>query len=226
MTRVGVCLSGCGVLDGSEIHEAVCVLLALDEAGAGIVCCAPDVPQADVTDHRTQNTVPGKVRNVLEESARIARGHIRDLAQVTASDLDALVFPGGFGAAKNLCTYAADGADCQVNPDVERLLGEMLATRKPVGAICIAPVLVARVLGRLGRQPRLTIGNDSAPAAALAAMGAKHVNCAVDGVVVDEALKIVTTPAYMLARGPAEANAGIRKLVGEVLRLAAPGEKA
>lgn len=221
MAKVGVCLSGCGFLDGTEIHEAVSTLLALDQAGAEIACFAPDVEQAEVVDHLDSNPVPGKTRNVLAESARIARCEIEPLAKASAMDLDALIFPGGFGAACNLCSFASDGPDCTLNPDVERLIGEMIDAGKPVGFICIAPVIAARVYGARGLQPVLTIGNDPDTAAAIEAMGATHQDCPATGAVVDEANRLVSTPAYMLGSGPAEVYTGVGKLVGEVLRLAA-----
>ena len=217
--KVAVCLSGCGFLDGAEIHEAVFTLLALDQAGAQVLCCAPDIPQADVMDHLGKHPARGQSREVLIESARIARGDIRSLAGVKASDIDALIFPGGFGAAKNLCTFAADGPECKVNPEVERLVAEMLEAGKPIGAICIAPALIARILGRKDLHPELTIGNDAGTAGALGQMGARHQDCPVTDVVVDQKLKVVTTPAYMLGPGPKDVFAGIEKCVREVLRL-------
>jgi len=219
MKKIAVCLSGCGFLDGAEVHEAVLTLLAIDQAGAKAVCCAPDVAQAGVTDHVKQQ--PAKEsRNVLVESARIARGEIKNIRDVKAADVDALIFPGGFGAAKNLCTFATDGANCTVNPDVERLAGEMLAAHKPIGAICIAPAMLARITGKRDLHPKLTIGTDQATAAAIHQMGAQHCDCRVTEMVTDERHKIVSTPAYMLGQGPAEVFEGIRKLVGELLRLA------
>lgn len=220
MPRVAVCLSGCGVFDGSEIHEAVLTLTALDQAGAEIVCCAPNIEQAAVVNHLNRSPVAGERRNVLVESARIARGAIRDLADVKAGDIDALIFPGGFGAATNLSTFAKDGPECQVNPEVERLVKEMLAAKKPIGAICIAPAMLARITGRVVPGARLTIGTDKETAAAIERMGATHAECACDGFVVDEKNRIVSTPAYMLGKGPAGVFEGIRKLVVEVLRLA------
>lgn len=220
MPRVAVCLSGCGVFDGSEIHEAVLTLLALDQAGAEIVCCAPNVEQAAVVDHLTKSPAAGTSRNVLVESARIARGNIKDLATVKASDVDALIFPGGFGAARNLCDFAEKGPDCKVHPQVERLAGEMLDAAKPIGAICIAPAMLARIVGGRGMHPKLTIGNDKDTAAAMEKMGVRHVECPCEEFVVDEPHKIVTTPAYMLGTGPAMVFEGIRQLVREVLRLA------
>ncbi|MCW8859532.1 MAG: isoprenoid biosynthesis glyoxalase ElbB, partial [Deltaproteobacteria bacterium] len=146
MAKVGIILSGCGVYDGSEIHETVITLLALDRAGAEVVMMAPDMEQA-VVNHLTGETVEGLSRNVLEESARIARGNISDIANIKASDMDALFIPGGFGAAKNLCDFAFKGPDCDVHPEVARLIREILAAKKPLAAVCIAPALVAKVLG-------------------------------------------------------------------------------
>lgn len=220
MPKVAVCLSGCGVFDGSEIHEAVLTLLALDQAGAQYLCCAPNVDQAAVIDHLTKSPAAGTSRNVLVESARIARGNITDLARVRAADIDALIFPGGFGAAKNLCDFADKGADCTVHREVERLAGEMLDAGKPIGAICIAPAMLARIVGRRDMHPRMTIGNDKTTAAAMEKMGIRHVECPCESFVVDESHRIVTTPAYMLGKGPAAVFEGICQLVGEVLRLA------
>lgn len=219
MARVAVCLSGCGFLDGSEIHEAVFTLLALDRAGAEIVCCAPDKPQMDVVDHRTQKAVPDQRRNVLVESARIARGEIKPLSAIRAADIDALIFPGGFGAAKNLCTFATNGPDCTVDPQVESLVDAMVQARKPVGAICIAPALLARIVGRKKTKAKLTIGTDPQTAAAINRMGAMHCECPTTEMVADPEHKVVSTPAYMTGKGPADVCAGIEKLVAEVLRM-------
>ncbi|MEW6251476.1 MAG: isoprenoid biosynthesis glyoxalase ElbB [Planctomycetota bacterium] len=217
MAKVGVLLSGCGVFDGAEIHEAVLTLLALDERGAEYVCCAPDVEFA-VVDHVTQKPT-GERRNVLREAARIARGQIRDLATVHAAELDALILPGGFGAAKNLSDFAEKGPACSVHPEVERLVGECLAARKPVGAICIAPGTLAAIAKRRGVAAKLTIGNDRGTAAAIVALGCAHEDRGVDDISVDRDHKVVSTPAYMLGPGPAAVNKGIRKLVDQVLAM-------
>lgn len=216
--KVGVILSGCGVYDGAEIHEAVITMLALDRRGADMVLCAPDVAQLHVVNHLTGEVVDGESRNVLAESARIARGVIRDVAAVSADELDALILPGGYGAAKNLCDFALAGPDCTVNPDVARLVRAVHAQGKPVAAVCIAPALLAKVLGE--HQPKLTIGNDPATAGALEKMGARHVGCPVDGLVVDRERKLVSTPAYMLATRISEAAAGIEKAVDALLAMA------
>ncbi len=215
--KIGVLLSGCGVFDGSEIHEAVLTLLFLDQAGAQIICMAPNIKQMHVIDHTTQS-MADEQRNVLVESARIARGDIVDIESVSAKQLDALIIPGGFGAAKNLSDFAMKGPDAKVHPQVQRLLDEMLAARKPIGALCIAPASVARALG--SHHPEVTIGTDVGTASAIESMGAKHVACKVDGIHVDKAHKIVTTPAYMLGPSIRHVAVGIEKLVKKVIDLA------
>jgi enhancing lycopene biosynthesis protein 2 len=215
--RVGFVLSGCGHLDGSEIHEATLCLLALDRAGATVVAAAPDVDQMHVVDHLSSAPAEGK-RRVLVESARIVRGQLESLSKLHATDVDALLFPGGFGAAKNLCSFAVDGAALRVQPEVERIVREVHAAKKPLGFVCIAPVIAAKVLG--GHQPKLTIGDDKETAAVLAALGARHVECKVDEIAFDEANKIVTTPAYMLGPSIAPVARGIERLVAKLLELA------
>jgi len=216
--KVGVVLSGCGVYDGAEIHESVITLLALDRHGADAVICAPDVAQMHVVNHVTGAVAQGEERNVLVESARIARGAIKDVKKVSADELDALILPGGFGAAKNLCNFAVKGADCEVNPGVAALVRAVHAQGKPVAAVCIAPALLAKVLGDEG--PELTIGNDAGTAGALETMGAAHVDCPVREFVVDRKRKIITSPAYMLAKRISEAADGIEGTVTALLEMA------
>ena len=218
MKRVAVILSGCGVFDGAEIHESVLTLLALDRANARILCAAPDVPQHHVVNHLTQQPVPGETRHVLVESARIARGQIIPLSQLKVSDLDAIIVPGGFGAAKNLCTFALAGENFDVHPEVARILQETHQAGKPIGFVCIAPAIAAKLFGP--EQVEFTIGTDPGTAQALTALGGQHVHCNVFNAVVDKRLKIVTTPAYMLASRITEAEAGINKLVQAVLDMA------
>lgn len=212
--KIGVVLSGCGVFDGSEIHEAVLTLLAIDKAGAQAVCMAPDVHQHHVINHLTGNEAEEK-RNVLVESARIARGDIQDLAAMGPDDVDAVVFPGGFGAAKNLCSFAFDGPNAKVNPEAERFLKAMFEARKPIGLVCIAPAVGALVLG--GNGIEVTIGNDADTAAGINATGARHVDCPVTGIHIDESRKVVSTPAYMTGKSISEVNTGIEKLVRTVV---------
>ena len=216
MKKIGVILSGCGVRDGSEIHEAVLTLLAIDRNGAKAVCLAPDMELNEVNHLSMEET--GAKRNVLVEDARIARGEISDVKGVSASDLDAIVLPGGFGAAKNLCNFAAQGAQGSVQPDVLRLVREMALAKKPICAICIAPTLVALALGK-DFSPQLTIGNDQGTAQAIAATGSKHVDCAVNDCVIDREHLIVSTPAYMLAGHISEAADGIEKAIKATLEL-------
>ena len=216
--KIGVVLSGCGLMDGSEIHEAVLTLVAIDRAGAEAVCMAPNIRQRHVINHLTGEESKGDVRNVLVESARIARGKIRDIAGVKAADIDALIFPGGFGATKNLSDYAFKGPECSVNPEVARLATEVHEAQKPIGVVCIAPVIAAKVLG--GEHPQITIGTDKNTAKDIEKMGAKHVSCPVQEFVVDKDRKIVSTPAYMLAQSIKEAAEGIEKLVAAVIDLA------
>ncbi|MDD2898418.1 MAG: isoprenoid biosynthesis glyoxalase ElbB [Desulfuromonadaceae bacterium] len=216
MKKIGVVLSGCGVYDGSEIHEAVCVLLAIDRAGCEAVCMAPAV-ELTVIDHLT-SLETGEKRNVLVEAARIARGSIRNIAEVTASDLDAVILPGGFGAAKNLCNFAVKGAAASVNAEVTRLVREMATAGKPIGAVCIAPVVLAAVMGR-EYSPVVTIGTDAGTAAEIEKTGAHHQICPVTDFVIDEKNKLVTSPAYMLATRISEVADGIDKCVKEVIKL-------
>ena len=219
MSKVGVCLSGCGFLDGAEIFESVATLYHLERAGADILAMAPDIDQAQVVNHITGEAVEGATRNVLEEAARIVRGDIRDISEVMAEDMDALIFPGGFGVAKNLSTFAFDGPACQVNDEVHRLVREIIAANKPLGVICIAPAMLAKVLEGTGVNTKLTIGNDPQTAQAIEEMGTTHVACGVTKHITDRENKIVSTPAYMLATKIGETWTGIEGLVNEILAL-------
>ncbi len=218
MKNVGVVLSGCGVYDGAEIYESVITLLALDRAGANVICMAPNVDQAHVINHLTGEE-SAETRNVLVEAARIVRGNIQDIQDISGHDLDALIFPGGFGAAKNLSSFAFRGADCTVHGDVTRLVKQVHQDGKPIGAICISPVVLAKIFG--GEvQLELTCGSDPDTAEAINKMGGKHREAPVTEIVVDTAGKVVTTPAYMCANTISEAATGIEKLVAKVLELA------
>ncbi len=219
MTKVGVVLSGCGVYDGAEIQEAVITMLALDRAGVESVYLAPDIDQLHVVNHLTGQEMEGEVRNVSVEAARITRGNIRDLADISAQELDALIFPGGFGVAKNLSDYAMSGAKCDVNPYVKEITTRMHKTGKPIGVICIAPTMLAKILGETVDSLKLTIGTDQKTAADINTMGAKHVACPVDEIIIDKDQKVVSTPAYMEGKSISEVAAGIKKLVAEVLKM-------
>ena len=213
--KIAVILSGCGVYDGAEIHESVITLLRLDQRGAQVECFAPDVAQLHVINHLTGEEMP-ESRNVLVESARIARGAVTDIGQANAADFDALIVPGGFGAAKNLSNFAVEGAGCSINPQVLALAEAFAEAGKPVGLICISPALAAKIYGP---GVTCTIGNDADTAAALDKMGATHVECTVEDIVEDQARKLVSTPAYMLGKNISEVASGINKLVDRVLEL-------
>jgi len=213
--KVAVILSGSGVYDGAEIQESVITLLRLDQRGAQVQCFAPNIAQLHVINHLTGEEMP-ESRNVLVESARIARGNIKDLREADVNDFDALIVPGGFGAAKNLSNFAIEGAGCTVQTEVLALAEAFAEAGKPVGLICISPALAAKIYGP---GVTCTIGNDADTAAAMNKMGATHEECAVTEIIEDKARKLVTTPAYMLAQNISEAASGINKLVDRVLEL-------
>ncbi len=217
--KIGVVLSGCGVYDGAEIHESVITLLAIERAGAEAVCMAPNVDQLHVINHLTGQEAKGETRNVLVESARIARGTIKDIAEVKADDLDALIFPGGFGAAKNLCDFAVKGKNCEVNPEVKRLVKEFEQKQKPQAVLCIAPAMMAKIYEDSEANPTLTIGNDPDTSAKMEAMGTKHQTAAVTETVVDAPNRIVSTPAYMLGQNISEVAEGIEKTVNLLVKM-------
>lgn len=223
--KVALVLSGCGVYDGTELHEASAALVHLSRGGAEVQIFAPDIPQMHVIDHTKGQPSESESRNVLTESARIARGKITDLAQLSAANHDAAIFPGGFGAAKNLSTFAVDGKDCKVNKDVERVLKEFHKAGKPIGLCCIAPVLAAKVL----RGVEVTVGHEqeeggkwpyAGTAEAIKALGAKHCVKGVTEAHVDQKNKVVTTPAFMCETELHHIHDGIGAMVAKVLELA------
>jgi enhancing lycopene biosynthesis protein 2 len=215
MKRIAVVLSGCGFKDGSEITESVSTLIALTEANCAYECFAPDI-EISAVDHLTGK--PDGLRRLINEAARIARSKIKPLSKLNVEDMDAVVFPGGYGAAVNLSTWAKEGSNCKVNDDVAKTLTEFNKAGKPIGAICISPVLVAKVLGSKGVS--LTIGDDLETSQEIEKLGAKHVKCYVTSCVVDNKNKVVTTPAYMYDDAvPAQVFKGISKLVNELIKL-------
>lgn len=217
MKKIAIILAGCGVYDGSEIQESVLALLAVERRNAQALCFAPDVAQADVVNHLSGQPDTG-ARNALAEAARITRGAVKPLSQAKAADFDALIIPGGFGVAKNLCSFAAKGKDCAVLPELEALIKELYAAKKPMGFACIAPVIAAKVLGKEGIT--LTVGSDQSDTAeAIRAMGAHTKARNADQSWADTAHKIVSTPAYMEAKGITPVYLGIETMVHEVLAL-------
>lgn len=213
MSKIAVVLSGCGVYDGAEINESVLTLLALEAENHEFQCFAPNIQQMHVVNHLTGETEENETRNVLVEAARIARGNIKDLKDLSTDEYDAILFPGGFGAAKNLSNFATAGADLSIDPTVESVAKSFAAAGKPAGYMCIAPAMLAKIYGS-GVQ--CTIGNADDVAGAIKTMGGEHITCDVNNIVVDEAKKVVTTPAYMLANRISEAASGINKLVAQI----------
>jgi enhancing lycopene biosynthesis protein 2 len=219
---VAVVLSGCGKMDGSEIQEAVAVLVHLSRNGREVRCFAPDAPQTDVVNHAANKVQPGGTRNMMVEAARISRGNMAPIEKLDAAEFGALIMPGGFGAAKNLCDFASKGSDCEVLPDVARVVKAFHAAKKPIGMCCIAPVIAARVLGTRKEGPgvKVTLGNDAQVAAAVQTMGSTHVRRSVSEAFTDEVNKIVTTPAYMFEAKPHEVFDGIGRMVDVVCSMA------
>lgn len=212
--KIAVVLSGCGVYDGAEIHEAVCSMLAIAEAGAEYDLYAPDIDQHHVINHLNGSEMPEK-RNVLVEAARIARGNIKALSKLQVEQADALLLPGGFGAAKNLSSFAFDGADCKIEPQTERVVRSFHQAGKPIAALCIAPVVIAKILGDV----EVTIGSDKATAAAIETMGGQHTTTGHGQVVTDTKNKLITTPCYMLDATLPQIATGARAAVTALLNL-------
>ncbi|HQO50591.1 MAG TPA: isoprenoid biosynthesis glyoxalase ElbB [Bacteroidales bacterium] len=213
MKKFAVVLAGCGVYDGAEIHEATLAMLAIKEAGADYQCFAPDINQFHVINHLTGEVMP-ETRNVLVEAARIARGNIQPLSAFDADDYDVLFFPGGFGAAKNLSTVAFDGPDASVLPEVEAAVKAMVASKKPIGAMCISPVFIAKILVDVN----VTIGTDEGTIAAIEAIGATHVQTEHGDVVCDHEKKVFTTPCYMLEAGISDIWDGAHNIVEAIMK--------
>ena len=218
--RVLLVLSGCGYLDGSEIHESVLAMAALDRARASVTIAAPR-RELTVIDHST-GAPSGEHRNVFAEAARIARGKLVDLATCDAADFDALVMPGGYGAAKHLCDFESQGAKARVEPALGALLLAMHRAKKPIGAICISPAIVAAVMRDQKIRARLTLGNDPTMAKILGDMGQESVDCAVDQCVVDADQRIVSTPAYMYDARIADVAVGIERMVAALASMLRP----
>ncbi len=213
MKKFAVVLSGCGVYDGAEIHEATLAMLAIAQAGASYECFAPDIMQHHVVNHLTGEEMHEK-RNVLVESARIARGKIKPLSDFREADFDALLFPGGFGAAKNLSTVAFDGAEAKVNPEVEKAIRDMFAAEKAIGAMCISPTFVVKVLGDVD----VTIGDEQATIDVIEAMGGTHLETTHGDVVFDAENRVFTTPCYMLDATIRDIWIGAYNLVDAMLK--------
>jgi len=220
MKPVAVILSGCGVQDGSEVHESVLALLALSQQGAEYICIAPNIPQTQVVNHFSHTTDTNATRNCLEESARIGRSATKDIAEVNPEDFSALIVPGGFGAALNLSNFGIAGAACVVNPLVEHFIKTMIKAGKPAGFICVAPHMISKLYGPGVKH---TIGDNPDYIQRIADMGGLPVSCSPEKCVVDIAHKVVSTPAYMVGKNIAEIAIGIEVLVKEILNMISNG---
>ncbi|MDW3135501.1 isoprenoid biosynthesis glyoxalase ElbB [Vibrio sp. 1288] len=216
MKKVAVILSGSGVYDGSEIHEAVLALYAIEKAGATWHCFAPNIDQLHVINHLTGDEMD-ETRNVLIESARIARGNIDDVAKLNVDEYDALLLPGGFGAAKNLTDFAVSGAECSINTHVAQACRAFANAKKPAGYLCISPVIIPMIYEQ---GVKGTVGNDEAVSIAFNQMGGEHTTCPVEGIIFDEKHLVLSTPAYMLAENISQAASGIEKLVSKLIKIA------
>ncbi|WP_337160588.1 isoprenoid biosynthesis glyoxalase ElbB [Vibrio alginolyticus] len=216
MKKVAVILSGSGVYDGSEIHEAVLALYAIEKAGATWHCFAPNIDQLHVINHLTGDEMD-ETRNVLIESARIARGNIGDVAKLNVDEYDALLLPGGFGAAKNLTDFAVSGAECSINTHVAQACRAFANAKKPAGYLCISPVIIPMIYEQ---GVKGTVGNDEAVSIAFNQMGGEHTTCPVEDIIFDEKHLVLSTPAYMLAENISQAASGIEKLVSKLIKIA------
>lgn len=212
MKNIAIVLSGSGVYDGAEIHESTMTMLAVHQAGASYQCFAPDIDQMHVINHFTGKEMDER-RNVLVESARIARGDISSLDELNMNDYDALIFPGGFGVAKNLCTFAKDGPECEVDKEVERVIKEAYEAKIPIGGLCISPVLITKVMGNVN----VTIGTDEGTIKAINKMGGTHEKTTHGEVLVDEENLVFTTPCYMLDANIGQIYDGAQAVVKKIL---------
>jgi len=213
MKKFAVILAGCGVFDGAEIHEATLSLYAIAKQGAAYEIFAPNIEQHHVINHLTGEEMPEK-RNVLVESARIARGAIKDLSELNVADFDALLFPGGFGVAKNLCTLAFQGADAVVDPQIEEVVLAFHKAEKPIAALCIAPAMIAKII----QGAAVTIGQDKGTIQAIEAMGGNHETTTHGEVIIDEKNKVYSTPCYMLEASILDIADGAENIVAAVLQ--------
>ncbi len=212
MKKFAIILAGSGVYDGAEIHEATLSMLAIMAQGCSYQCFAPDIKQHHVINHLSGEEMDEN-RNVLVESARIARGNVKNITEFKATDFDVLLMPGGFGVAKNLCDFAFKGANCEVNAEVARVIKQMHQAKKPIGALCISPVVVSKVLGDV----KLTLGQDQEAIDNVEKMGSRHIKTNHGEVIVDEKNKIFTTPCYMLDANILEINDGTTNIVKAIL---------
>lgn len=215
MKKFAMILSGCGQHDGSETHETILTLLAMDRAGVEWQAFAPDIVNNNIINHVTNDPLENESRNVLLESARLVRGKIKPLVELNVSDFDAVVFPGGMGAVTVLCDWLEKKSDFTFNADVARLIKDAKVLKKPMGFICIAPMMITKIYA----DAKFTIGNDKELAQEIANSGCEHVDCLASEAVVDSKNKLVSTPANMLKTNISVVAEGIDKLIKELINL-------
>lgn len=213
--KVAIVLAGCGQHDGSETHEVILTLLSLAQEKVAWDAFAPDIMQHHVSNHLTNESEKNETRSVLKESARLVRGKIKPITEARLSEYDAVIFPGGVGAVTNLCNWFEKGSDFSFNLDVKSFIDNVTAAKKPIGFICIAPIMIPKIV----RGAELTIGNDISLSKQIESQGSTHVDCKATDVVVDKKNKIVSTPANMVANSIDEVYEGIHKLVKELVFL-------
>ena len=214
--KFAIVLAGCGQHDGSETHEVILTLLSMAQEGVSWDAFAPNIKQRHVTNHLTDKEEEGESRDVLKESARLVRGKIKPVTESSASDYDAIIFPGGVGAVANLCDWLDKGKDFSFNQEVKQLIDSAVSMKKPMGFICIAPMIIPKIF----HGAKLTIGNDQGLSDQINELGSEHIDCPATDVVVDKNHNIVSTPANMLANGIDEVYEGIHKLVKELVKMA------
>jgi len=217
MKKIALVLCGSGFKDGSEIRESVAVLWGLSRLGAQVQCFAPNRPQTDVINCLTGKPSSGENRNMLTEKARIARGEIQPLTQLRASQFDAIIIPGGFGVAKNLCTFASEGSKGKVLQELKDVLLEFHDSNKPIGAVCIAPAVIALTFP--GKHFEMTVGGSSEAAQEIEKLGHKHISTLASQCHIDHKNKIITTAAYMCEAPLHEIFEGVRQLTEEIVKL-------
>lgn len=213
--KFAIVLSGCGVYDGAEIHEATMTMLAVESKGCQYEMFAPNINQYHVINHLTGD-VMDESRNVLVEAARIARGNIRALSEYSAKEFDGIIFPGGFGVAKNLCSYAIDGTEMRIDKIVAGAVRETHSLKKPIGALCISPIMIAALIP----GAEVTLGSDTKFNGEVSNLGGKHKTTQNRQVVVDTINRIVTTPCYMNDATITDIARGAELVVKEMIALA------
>ncbi len=224
--KIGVLLSGNGVYDGSEIHESVLTLLAIDENRGQALCFAPNINQHHVVNHLSGNEM-NEQRNVLIEAARIARGAITDLAEVTSASLDALVVPGGFGAAKNLTKWAFSGPEGEINQQVKRIITEMVQSKKPIVGLCMGPTVIAKALEDTGLKQHLTVGTtkETSPyeidaiSAGMEKIGAVVEMKTIKEISIDVENRIISAPCYMMEGSITDVRDNIKQAIDELFEM-------